>query len=699
MSTPNLVTTLEEGSVCFLDHLIRTVGDDAAGRTTTSVDVNPDGLFWLGRLATESSVAANKYGDRGERLDPCAIGVTVRLAPAPNWTATIRMSAVIWHRPDSKVPWTKTILRPPATTVSFGPGISTLATWLALHDDAAGPAHSARVDVEVITGLDHSSECTISLVNDSAGESSSCFDANLYEVVLEVDHLATVPFELDALPDSFRYDRRVNSYGINCGVEPTESGLRTADLVVVDVSRPAYWSSNIPEPDLTFSTLAVDPLPSCDALITAYQTWRRSAWGQATLATRALEERWSDEMIAEATLASGEVTIEAKRIENGLELLAANETLLAAFRLMNEAMVLATARKSFKGWRPFQLGFLLANLNCIANPVEEADTADIVWFATGGGKTETYLGLLLTAAFHDRMTGKASGTTAWSRFPLRMLSLQQTQRFADAMAAAELVRQRHGIPGDPFSVGFLVGSGATPNRIKLEPDIPSDPNVDDDDMPAKYRVLTKCPFCAADTATHFDRVRWTLEHAWTDDRCPWGANPLPFYIVDEEIFRFLPTIVVGTVDKVALVAMQASMRGLIGAPHGRCDREGHGYTYATRAARKNGCLVPGCKGSSTPLSHEESTRIAPSFRLQDELHLLRDSLGAVDSHYEGLLDHLLQEIAGRRSKILASSATLAGYQRQIEVVYQRAARVFPNPPPSERQGFCHAGIPEDSKHE
>lgn len=75
-------------------------------------------------------------------------------------------------------------------------------------------------------------------------------------------------------------------------------------------------------------------------------------------------------------------------------------------------------------WRPFQVGFLLSNLAAVVNPHQESDTVDIVWFATGGGKTETYLGLLLTAAFHDRLTGKLSGVTAWTRFPLRLLSLQ-----------------------------------------------------------------------------------------------------------------------------------------------------------------------------------------------------------------------------------------------------------------------------------
>ena len=124
----------------------------------------------------------------------------------------------------------------------------------------------------------------------------------------------------------------------------------------------------------------------------------------------------------------------------------------------------------------------------------EADVVDTVWFATGGGKTETYLGLLVTAALHDRLTGKTTGVTAWSRFPLRMLSMQQTQRFADALAGAELVRRAEGIKGAPISLGFYVGAAGTPNRIDVEAK-DGMPDPEDETMPGRYQVLLTCPFC------------------------------------------------------------------------------------------------------------------------------------------------------------------------------------------------------------
>src|SRR5690606_27567443 len=178
----------------------------------------------------------------------------------------------------------------------------------------------------------------------------------------------------------------------------------------------------------------------------------------------------------------------------------------------------------------------------------------------------------------------------------------------------------------------------------------------------------------------------------TNASCPWGNGPLPIYVVDQEVFRFLPTVVVGTLDKAASIGLQQAMRGLVGPPMGVCSEEWHGYTYAERSSRPNGCLVPDCRADRASLKKlpMDERRFGPSLRLQDELHLLRDSLGAVDSHYESLLDHLQQELCGTRPKIVASSATLSGYERQVEVLYRRQGRVFPEPGPRAGESFWSA---------
>jgi hypothetical protein len=359
-----------------------------------------------------------------------------------------------------------------------------------------------------------------------------------------------------------------------------------------------------------------------------------------------------------------------------------------AFSLMNKAMALS-ARGKYDSWRPFQFAFLLANLECLVETQNESEIVDVVWFATGGGKTETYLGLLVTAAFLDRLRGKLSGITAWSRFPLRMLSLQQTQRFANAIAGAELVRMEENINGDPFSLGFLVGGSATPNRVKKDAAGDEEEDADKlDDRINPYLLLEGCPYCRKNTVTtRFDRVTWRLLHECSNEECPNHSRILPLYVVDHEIWRFLPTIVIGTLDKAANISRQTGMRCLVGAPWGICPKQGHGYTYASRKETSTGCLVPDCRSTGAlPLPFDKNL-FAPSFRLQDELHLLRDSLGAVDAHYEGALDTMQLDLSGRRPKILASSATLSGYKKQVGVLYQRQARVFPQPPPREGAGF------------
>ena len=199
-------------------------------------------------------------------------------------------------------------------------------------------------------------------------------------------------------------------------------------------------------------------------------------------------------------------------------------------------------------------------------------------------------------------------------------------------------------------------------------------------MPARYQVLLRCPFCGSDKLTMaFDQARWALDHLCKAPGCRSGGRPIPFRIVDEEIYRSLPTVVIGTLDKAASVSMQAAMRGFYGAPAGRCSVPTHGFTYAPRSRTPNGCLFPGCTATPGPLAQDPSL-YAPTVRMQDELHLLRDSLGAVDSHYEALLDDL-QAHYRSYPKIIASSATLAGQEGQIRVLYRREGRSFPLPGP------------------
>ena len=596
------------------------------------------------------------------------------------WTFAVRASAVVWLRQQNNQ-WRKSepvhetiniVAQADQPTQTFG-GVELAA---ALSRVSGVPnCLSAEIRIELEDHADGGKEMTILLVNTSPADHRVVKDTRLYECELQISQLPTQPFILEALPDSFRYDRRVPAYGVNCGVESRANGDSiTVDAIGVSKMRPRFWGSSEPEPDLRFARLAGDCVTAANEMEHAFAAWGRRVWSEVALDEMARAANWSTEMRQEAAAEAQKFWTEHARIAGGARLLADNQRLRHAFELMNRAIEHSARGRGYDRWRGFQFGFMLANLSAIVEPERDSEIVDIVWFATGGGKTETYLGLLITAALHDRLRGKITGVSAWSRFPLRMLSLQQMQRFADAIAAAELVRRQAGIEGDPFSLGFLVGQGATPNSIKADAKQDDPWNPDDEHMPARLKVLQRCPFCSENSiVTQFNRFEWKLEHCCTNDRCGWPEEALPFYVVDDELYRFLPTVVVGTLDKAASIARQQAMRGLVGAPWGLCDQPGHGFVYAPRSTRPHGCLVPGCRGNKVALPMDERL-FGPSFRLQDELHLLRDSLGAVDSHYEALYDGLQQELCGARPKILASSATLTGYEKQCDVLYRREAQ-------------------------
>ena len=684
----------------FCNYLSELVVSDARGDEVLESDVAPAGRYWLGRLGPKDAVVLQD--ERADRLEPCAIGV--RLRPSqPNIQFSVEIRWFLWKRTkvknrEQRFEWDKSkplhFSTPITISDEIGEHVFAATELQSILVSEGGVGLSAEIRVRVSGRSDEKKAVEITFVNTS-DEVDDFAAGRFFECSMSVRDFSRRPFELESLPDSFRYDRRVDAFGLNCGAVVEDSVVRTTDSPSTTRQRPAYWNSSSAQPDFSFQMLSQNPLPACERLVTALETWGEENWSRDSLDNRARTDNWSTAMRAQAETEAEQFRDEVARVKEGVRILASDGNVHRAFRAMNQAMKL-TSRGKYTSWRPFQLGFLLANLSTLSSTDRvETDIVDIVWFATGGGKTETYLGLLITAAMLDRIRGKISGTTAWSRFPLRLLSLQQTQRFSNALAAAEVVRQELGLGGDAFSLGFLVGGNATPNRIKKESDRPSEDADKIGDMDDPFLLLDQCPFCrSSEIHTRFDRESWRLVHVCRNSECSRADEPLPIYVVDDEIWRFLPTVVVGTLDKAANIARQPGMRSLLGAPIGRCRCEGHGYTYARRGDFPQGCLVPGCRGGEPQPLPQDPTLFAPTFRLQDELHLLRDSLGAVDSHYEAALDGLQEEISGRRVKILASSATLAGYEKQVEVLYRRRGRVFPQAAPREGRGFWTGDSPQ-----
>lgn len=354
--------TIDEASVRFLEWLDRRVLDAGRGDCIDASALEPNGQFWLGRLAPERLAADASTSERGERLNPCALGLKVlpRSAFPLSFTAEVRFAVWI-HADDGR--WKK--LPPIQETIPIAIEVDFASPLVfgqdelrdALDRAGAPDGFACRVQIEHGSKAARGRELNILLVN-SSGQGDQ--DRNLYECSLRLVGLETRPFILESLPDSFRYDRRIAAYGINCGaVVESDGGIVSADTVAVETDRPNYWNIEANQPDLRFETLSADPIGSLAALVEAHSSWGREAWSSEKLARLASEDLWSSAMHAEAESAAQDFKVESNRLAAGLALLKTDPTLCRSFQLMNEAILIASSGR-YDSWRPFQAGFLLA---------------------------------------------------------------------------------------------------------------------------------------------------------------------------------------------------------------------------------------------------------------------------------------------------------------------------------------------------
>jgi Helicase conserved C-terminal domain len=324
----------------------------------------------------------------------------------------------------------------------------------------------------------------------------------------------------------------------------------------------------------------------------------------------------------------------------------------------------------------------------------EREKVDIIYFPTGGGKTEAYLATLVFHCFFDRLRGKAAGVTAWTRFPLRLLTLQQTQRVADVIGIAELVRREQRDPRlsgrnvDGFAVGYLVGEGGSPNEI-VDPDKYRHADqatwskANDPKGRQEWQRVIRCPSCRTSTVrVDFDSAEVRVIHRCTQPGCAFPSGEIPIYIVDNEIYRFLPCAIVGTIDKLAGLGNQRKLAQIFGQVDGRCTE--HGYY-------KGKCCQKDCNDAKRLRRGVPQGLSGPTLFVQDELHLLKEGLGTFDGHYETFTQQLRRELGQAEPlKLIASSATIEAFARQVEHLYGRKrvqARVFPGFGPRLGQSF------------
>jgi len=508
-----------------------------------------------------------------------------------------------------------------------------------------------------------------------------------------------LPFESEEIKNEYQYDGNIHVLGENTAVE-TEEGekITHAETTTVPIyEQPKYHSREAVS--APFNALADGDIDS--VLGTIVEEMERAADQYDSIEEEILENK-SEEAAEDFEAAMRAFDEERERFNRGWELIREDPDVERAFRALNETFSAMGAE--FKQWRLFQIIFIVMSIPDIvaqADPSRDIDDrlniGDVIYFPTGGGKTEAYLGLVVFTAFYDRLRGKEFGTTAWTKFPLRLLSLQQLQRIANVLCRAETIRREDdAFGGESFSVGYFVGKNNTPNKV-VEGDSGESNNAkkarDDEEKQEEWLIVSECPYCGQDSVeVHGDEQRLRIIHRCTNEECPeverqdGETAELPVYITDEEVYRYAPTFVVSTIDKIAIMGMQRRARTLFGRVKNRCPD--HGYTG------ENGCLCDAFNYPEDIRCESESLEPVdpvdpPSLFIQDELHLLREEFGAFDSHYETFLQEWMKEVTDGawNPKYVAATATIAGAEEQVQSLYWRDASIFPSQGPRLKQSF------------
>ncbi|MBK5221554.1 MAG: helicase [Acidimicrobiia bacterium] len=371
-----------------------------------------------------------------------------------------------------------------------------------------------------------------------------------------------------------------------------------------------------------------------------------------------------------------------------------------------EALIATTPNWS---WRPFQIAFVLVNLPSLADPTHaerqlNTGTADLLFFPTGGGKTEAYLGLTAFTLAIRRLQGDVDGHSGEGgvgvlmRYTLRLLTSQQFQRAATLICACEVRRRELVAAGDerwgetPFRIGMWVGGSVSANKTQ-------DAARDLDDLRntgwakgAGPTSLVACPWCGEeldpkrDATSHKHLWRTLITCGDSKGRCPFTAKRsdgegIPVVSVDEEIYRLLPDLVIATADKFAQLPWQGATSALFGRVTRKCSRHGfrtsdldvvgdhkeadkHAKAGDLDAATTNDCLP----------------RRPPDLIIQDELHLIAGPLGSLFGLYETAIDEIASwTVDGKpsRPKVVASTATIRRAEHQTYNLFCRRLAVFP----------------------
>jgi hypothetical protein len=580
-------------------------------------------------------------------------------------------------------------------------------------------AHARVFSFETPSGSEQVRALTVFLVNKRSA---------VFRRYADVSFVFQARLEL-ICEQGFRPRRDLSGYGAD------DPDLRVADLHYQDVCEygvgrnvAASWDA-AEEKANHVTRVWTDPLPLAevervapneDERLTSKVTFdmqrlAEAATGDGAALVEALSAlpqlyaEWiDDERVKLKDLASGrretakqlivEMEIARNRVSEGIEILSRDKLARDAFRFMNLAVSAAARRRDAAQqnprWRPFQLAFILLNVAGLSDRShKDREIADLLFFPTGGGKTEAYLGLAAFIIALRRLKGPGvlgAGVAVIMRYTLRLLTLDQLSRAAGVVCALELMRtdsanvddKGRRLLGDwPIEIGLWVGSDASPNRLGGKGDADQTTAVgrvqrykrgQDRRAPAPLKA---CPWCGtAFTPQSFscvpnDNAPINMAIRCANTACEFTRDrPLPILTVDEPIYRRLPAFMIATVDKFAGLPWL----GEAGAFFGHVDRfqENIGFFGAAepRQGRKldNGWMLN-----------------PPDLIIQDELHLIAGPLGTVAGLYEVAIDQLAtRRVGGKRirPKIVASTATVRRASQQIDALFDRKdTSIFPPP--------------------
>ena len=331
-----------------------------------------------------------------------------------------------------------------------------------------------------------------------------------------------------------------------------------------------------------------------------------------------------------------------QRFDKSIDYLKNDQATLDAFKLANETIMLSAGFKmpgvKYK-WRPFQIGFFLLSIESTLNSSSEHRAeVDLLWFPTGGGKTEAYLLLTATLMFYRKLKNGGLDSkdhlVMFTRYTLRALTVDQFNRLATMVICAEVIRKKVlGLTAEtqainPFSIGLWVGSASTPNFIKS--------TVGNNADLRWTNIFNKCPCCGSGMKWQKISKNWVLRHEEDNKDCVINARliEMPIMVIDEQIYNNPPSVLIGTIDKfVQIFRKPADIKKLFG---------------------------------------DGENKRGPDLIIQDELHLISGPLGSMT----GAIEHLIEDYA-EYPKIIASTATIQRAEEQINGLYGKKSQLFP----------------------